>query len=328
MSKAYASSVIPAPAAAVWSVIRDFNALPAWHPAIATSEIEDGRASDQVGAIRSFKLTDGAHIRERLLDLSDVTMTCVYNFETTIFDVKEYLATLRCTPVTDGDACFIEWWATFDCAPRRGRRIRRHVRQRSVPGRLRRPEGTFRTPRLTTDEARAPKSTSHNQPNRPARPAGRMCDMHLSMHNWMRSEPIEVTVERLARFGYGSIEIKGEPDQYDTKAVRKLLADQRSDVLGRRHPDARRAQPVREERTATGGVGGLREERRHDGEGARRHGDHDRPQHGRQDRTRRHARRRVGLVRREPEAGPRARQREPACVMAIEPLNRFETHFV
>ena len=49
--------------------------------------------------------------------------------------------------------------------------------------------------------------------------------MHLSMHNWMRSEPIEVTVARLARYGYGSIEIKGEPDQYDTADVRKLLAD-------------------------------------------------------------------------------------------------------
>lgn len=47
--------------------------------------------------------------------------------------------------------------------------------------------------------------------------------MHLSMHNWMRSEPIEVTVARLARFGYGSIEIKGEPDQYNTADVRALL---------------------------------------------------------------------------------------------------------
>ena len=27
--------------------------------------------------------------------------------------------------------------------------------------------------------------------------------MHMSMHNWMRSEPIEVTIARLARFGYG-----------------------------------------------------------------------------------------------------------------------------
>jgi D-psicose/D-tagatose/L-ribulose 3-epimerase len=48
--------------------------------------------------------------------------------------------------------------------------------------------------------------------------------VHLSMHNWMRSEPLEVTLARLARCGYGSIEIKGEPDQYDTADVRDLLA--------------------------------------------------------------------------------------------------------
>ena len=47
--------------------------------------------------------------------------------------------------------------------------------------------------------------------------------MHLSMHNWMRSEPLDVTLARLARFGYESIEIKGEPDQYDTKTVRDQL---------------------------------------------------------------------------------------------------------
>jgi D-psicose/D-tagatose/L-ribulose 3-epimerase len=47
--------------------------------------------------------------------------------------------------------------------------------------------------------------------------------MHLSMHNWMRSEPLDVTLARLARYGYGSIEIKGEPDQYDTKEVRAQL---------------------------------------------------------------------------------------------------------
>ncbi len=47
--------------------------------------------------------------------------------------------------------------------------------------------------------------------------------MHLSMHNWMRSEPLEVTLARLAKFGYSSIEIKGEPDQYDTSEVRALL---------------------------------------------------------------------------------------------------------
>src|SRR5690606_23884329 len=47
--------------------------------------------------------------------------------------------------------------------------------------------------------------------------------MHLSMHNWMRAEPIEVTIRRLAKYGYESIEISGEPDVYDTKEVRGLL---------------------------------------------------------------------------------------------------------
>jgi sugar phosphate isomerase/epimerase len=45
------------------------------------------------------------------------------------------------------------------------------------------------------------------------------------MHNWMRAEPIEVTVARLAKFGYESIEISGEPEQYDTKHVRGVLKE-------------------------------------------------------------------------------------------------------
>ena len=49
--------------------------------------------------------------------------------------------------------------------------------------------------------------------------------MHLSMHNWMRAEPIEVTVARLAKFGYESIEISGEPHIYDTKHVRGVLKE-------------------------------------------------------------------------------------------------------
>ncbi len=47
--------------------------------------------------------------------------------------------------------------------------------------------------------------------------------MHLSMHYWMRAEPIEVTIRRLAKYGYESIEISGEPEIYDTKEVRRLL---------------------------------------------------------------------------------------------------------
>ena len=49
--------------------------------------------------------------------------------------------------------------------------------------------------------------------------------MHLSMHNWMRAEPIDVTIRRLAHYGYKSIELSGEPEVFDTKELRKLLAE-------------------------------------------------------------------------------------------------------
>jgi sugar phosphate isomerase/epimerase len=47
--------------------------------------------------------------------------------------------------------------------------------------------------------------------------------MHLSTHNWMRAEPLEVTLRRIKRLGFESIEISGEPRQYETKASRPLL---------------------------------------------------------------------------------------------------------
>src|SRR5581483_3025442 len=53
-----------------------------------------------------------------------------------------------------------------------------------------------------------------------ARP-GRL--MKLSMIHWMRQEPLEQTVERLAAAGYDGLEINGEPDLYDTGEVRDLL---------------------------------------------------------------------------------------------------------
>ncbi len=31
--------------------------------------------------------------------------------------------------------------------------------------------------------------------------------MLVSMHNWMRAEPVETTIRRLAKYGYDSIEI-------------------------------------------------------------------------------------------------------------------------
>jgi len=52
------------------------------------------------------------------------------------------------------------------------------------------------------------------------------------MHNWMRPEPIEYTIQRLSRLGYDGIQIMGEPRKYDWKAVRKLLDDHNLKCFG------------------------------------------------------------------------------------------------
>ena len=47
--------------------------------------------------------------------------------------------------------------------------------------------------------------------------------MKLSMIHWMRDEPIEETIARLARCGFDGIEINGEPALYDASVVRACL---------------------------------------------------------------------------------------------------------
>lgn len=117
MARVYVSSVIDAPAAKVWDKVRDFNALPRWHPAIRDSRIENGEPSDRVGCIRDFHLQNGDRIREKLLGLSDYDYFCTYSILESPMPLTGYIATLRLTPVTDGDRTFAEWTAEFDCAP-------------------------------------------------------------------------------------------------------------------------------------------------------------------------------------------------------------------
>ena len=123
MIKVYTSSVIDASADAVWAHIRDFNGLPKWHPAIAESRIEGNWPSDRVGCIRNFQLRDGGTIREQLLSLSDYDYQCIYSILESPMGVDNYTATLKLTPVTDGNRTFAEWSAEFDTPPGQERRL-------------------------------------------------------------------------------------------------------------------------------------------------------------------------------------------------------------
>jgi len=63
-------------------------------------------------------LYQGRQIRQRLLAQSDVEWSQTYEFcEAPTLPMTGFRATLRVTPVVDGDRAFVEWWANFDCEP-------------------------------------------------------------------------------------------------------------------------------------------------------------------------------------------------------------------
>jgi len=117
------STVIDAPIERVWEVLRDFNSHLYWHPIIATSEIEDGLAPDQVGCIRNFTLKDGNALREQLLTLDDHNHVSTYCILDSTIPLRRYVATVRLKPVTDGQRTFWHWQSTFATPPGREREL-------------------------------------------------------------------------------------------------------------------------------------------------------------------------------------------------------------
>ncbi len=123
MVRVVKSTVMQAPAEAVWEVLRDFNGHESWHPAVATSQIERGEPSDLIGCVRRFRLNAGEELREQLLTLSDLEMAFSYCLLDTPIPLLNYVAHVRLSPVTDGDLCFWEWESRFDTPRGREREL-------------------------------------------------------------------------------------------------------------------------------------------------------------------------------------------------------------
>ncbi len=123
------STIIDAPIERVWAVLRDFNSHDQWHAVVQSSHIEGGERGDQVGCIRNFTLTDGNHIREQLLGLSDTEHTSTYCIVQATVPLLRYVATLSLKPVTDGHRTFWHWTSTFDSPPGQERALRDMVAQ-------------------------------------------------------------------------------------------------------------------------------------------------------------------------------------------------------
>lgn len=113
MANSYCSTVFEQTAEQVWNAVRAFDDYQ-WADRNLSAVMEDGKAGDAVGGIRRVE-TGGQTIRQRLLAHSDLERYYSYAFCDPIpFPVRDYVATLRITPIIDGARAFVEWSATFD----------------------------------------------------------------------------------------------------------------------------------------------------------------------------------------------------------------------
>lgn len=127
MIKVARSTIVDAPIAVVWEILRDFNSHERWHPAIRASRIEGRRAPDEVGCVRDFQLADGGGLRERLLSLSDRDHRLSYCILDAPVPLLDYIATIQLKPVTDGDRTFWSWESRFRAPPGEERALTRLV---------------------------------------------------------------------------------------------------------------------------------------------------------------------------------------------------------
>ena len=123
MPEVLSSAVIPAPPESVWRTVRDFDGLPAWHPAIATSTLAAGAGAAEVGAVRTLTLADGGTVVERLVALDDHGRSLVYAIVESPFPVSGYRSTIRVVPLTATGESFVEWSLVFDCDPADAERL-------------------------------------------------------------------------------------------------------------------------------------------------------------------------------------------------------------
>jgi NADPH:quinone reductase-like Zn-dependent oxidoreductase/uncharacterized protein YndB with AHSA1/START domain len=129
LQKVVRSTVIDAPIARVWAVLRDFNSHDQWHDVVDRSRIEHGESSARVGCVRSFTLKDGNRIREQLIGLSDSEYRSTYCILEATVPLQRYVATVTLKPVTDGDRTFWHWESSFETPPGRERELRDMVAQ-------------------------------------------------------------------------------------------------------------------------------------------------------------------------------------------------------
>jgi len=109
MAKVALSMPLPVSVDDVWKVIGHFNALADWHPAIESSELEQG------GKVRRLRLLGGGEIVERLERRDEGEHLYRYTIESGPLPVADYVAEIH-VRANEGGGCTVEWSSDFVAA--------------------------------------------------------------------------------------------------------------------------------------------------------------------------------------------------------------------
>jgi hypothetical protein len=123
----FKSTIIDAPVANVWRVLRNFDSVPLWSTDVSEAVIEDGGVADRIGCIRRLTLPDGSFFRETLLALSDADHSFSYDIIESPLPVSNYVATQRFTPVTTTGQTFTAWAVNFEVSDEDAAQMRKVI---------------------------------------------------------------------------------------------------------------------------------------------------------------------------------------------------------
>ncbi len=110
----FRSMVLDAPIDQVWSLVRSFDGVAGWNPAVSAARMESGSAITP-GSIRHLDIVDGSVFRETLLALSDRDYYYSYDIIDCPLPVRNYVSTHRFVPITHGSRTLGIWESHFDC---------------------------------------------------------------------------------------------------------------------------------------------------------------------------------------------------------------------
>lgn len=113
MTTVRTSCVIDAPVQTVWAILREFNGMTVWHPAVQRSDREGDAAPNTPGTIRALTMPDGSVLREQMLSTDDIGRVVTYTILSGSLPVAGYLGTLKAAPDAQDGRTLVEWGAEF-----------------------------------------------------------------------------------------------------------------------------------------------------------------------------------------------------------------------